>query len=473
MKIFTHHDYTTIIRDFCKQKISDKVNKKDFTSHYEFIISHIFLNHYIDRRYKQGDFVNINSIIAKKLISKQEFKTIMKDLVQLNIIESDCTYIVGEKSLGYRLLEVKEGWKLLEISDSKLSCKLDRLFKEYELNCLNKGDGYKVVYYWSKELSINETLANEFIDNKIHKECKEFIKLFIKNNKNEFYYNEIMSIINDNIKNIDNIKYDEVKLCIAGIRLFINSNRFNESNVSRKSAMKFFIECLDLNTSCAMSIELLMNQKFFSVDNTVNRCHTNISNISSNLRQFLNINNEKLSQVDITNSQPLFLGVLMCKRENIDKVELSNYLKECQDGNFYEYLAAKGGFEGDITSNKEIRKYFKQNIFSGCLFNRNMYVLSKWEKIFKNAFPTIFNEIKTIKKDYHEALAIMLQREESEFIYKTVSKINKVFRYNAPLLTIHDSIVSNSQNIHKVKEIMQKEFLNKYNLIPKLEITNF
>jgi hypothetical protein len=42
-------------------------------------------------------------------------------------------------------------------------------------------------------------------------------------------------------------------------------------------------------------------------------------------------------------------------------------------------------------------------------------------------------------------------------------------KHKAPLLNIHDSIVSDKENIDMIQQVMEMEFKRKYNFIPKLE----
>lgn len=215
---------------------------------------------------------------------------------------------------------------------------------------------------------------------------------------------------------------------------------------------------------------LIKDKEFFiTVDNTSNRLHSNVTNLPTPLRQFLSVLNEKLYSIDIRCSQPTFLGLLMSKRSCIDRDEVALFLSICKEGQFYEYMAKKGELEIDLTD-YETRKKFKQKIFSGCLFDVNRIKLSKWELIFQKCFPTIFTEVRRIKKTNYNAMAVMLQKEESKFIFKTVEDISKVIEDNNPLLTIHDSIISNKESIETVKAIMEQNFIETYKFCPDLTI---
>lgn len=214
--------------------------------------------------------------------------------------------------------------------------------------------------------------------------------------------------------------------------------------------------------------------KFISVDDTSNRLHCNLTNIDSKLRKFFTIHGEKLAQVDISNSQPLFLGMVMKNNKMVDPVELDQYLKLVCSGQFYEYLAGKMVGKSFNLEDRQVRKSFKKSIFSGVLFDRNRMKLSRWELLFQNEFPTIFVAVREIKDKNYNAMAILLQKMESQFIFNAVAVIDReIGKGEAPLLTIHDSIVSTVEYINMVQQIMKHLFEQEFGLLPTLEVTKF
>ena len=123
---------------------------------------------------------------------------------------------------------------------------------------------------------------------------------------------------------------------------------------------------------------------------------------------------------------------------------------------------------------RQVRKSFKKSIFSGVLFDRNRMKLSRWELLFQNEFPTIFVAVREIKDKNYNAMAILLQKMESQFIFNAVAVIDReIGKGEAPLLTIHDSIVSTVEYINMVQQIMKHLFEQEFGLLPTLEVTKF
>jgi hypothetical protein len=401
LKIYVSPEIETIIRKHC----NETKKRKDFLEHYLFVVSNIYIRPYTDKRIEDSDFVAMNMKLLRTLVSEQESKTIMENLVNLGILETDGIIIIGEKSNGYKIKDKWSfAWKLQEVKDLKLSEKLMNS-KETMKDYVNKhGEGYQIAHHWFRLIEIDVKKSKKYISNRYTR---------------------------DQDKN----KYNSA-LC--------SINLFNHE------------------------------MKFISVDSTGNRLHCNLTNIDAKLRKFLTVNRKGLSQVDISNSQPLFLGMAMKRNSTVEADELDKYLKIVCSGLFYKFLAAKMPGKTINLNIPDVKKKFKKSIFSGVLFDINRNKLSKYEMLFQKEFPTIFAAIRVIKSKDHNAMAIMLQKMESHFIFNAVAVIDReIGRGKAPLLTIHDSIVSTGEYIDKVKQIMECLFQKEFGQLPSLEVTKF
>lgn len=225
----------------------------------------------------------------------------------------------------------------------------------------------------------------------------------------------------------------------------------------------------DKKTIYKMRIDAIKDGDFFSsVDCTAGRLHTNLSSFPSKLRKYLTLGGEKMFQVDITNSQPTFLGLILKNNTRVAKEELDRYLNICKNGTFYEYLAENCGEKVDL-KDYEVRSNFKKRVFTGVFFDRNRKEEGKELSVFKDSFPSIYREVKSMKYKNHNALAIALQTEEAKLIFKVIERAYNLLGANVPLTTIHDCVVSNEESIEKIREIMIEEFNKKYSFEPNLK----
>ena len=161
------------------------------------------------------------------------------------------------------------------------------------------------------------------------------------------------------------------------------------------------------------------------------RFHTNFTNLKKHIREnYLTINKRKLKEIDITNSQPLFLYILM-KNEGFKN--FNGFDHDVLTGRIYDRIQN----EYKIDTRKEV----KINIYS-VLFGRNL-TKKKWDSIFNDKYPEVYKWIVEYKKKYknYKIIAQTLQTIESNFIFKKFIPQIYAYNKNIPLITVHDSII--------------------------------
>ena len=223
----------------------------------------------------------------------------------------------------------------------------------------------------------------------------------------------------------------------------------------------------DKYNAYSYSLKELKQRKYRSLIDDNNRMHHNISNLASIFRKHLTINGEALGQVDISNSQPLFLFLHLTGIEGIDNKELIRYGESCLQGLFYETIAKAC----EIKLTTQTRKEFKKRIFSTIFFGRHYVDLSKYEIAFKTTYPTIYTYILNMKQEHgYKVISQILQRSEAEFIYKAITYIDKeTGRHKIPLLAIHDCIVTTAPNLNIVCDKLKEYFIKQLEILPSLK----
>jgi len=389
-----------------KGLIEENGRKQRFYFHYAYIISTIYMRRFTDRRHTKNTYVPINTDIARTIISKRKCKEIISDLIEWGVIECDYTRVYGFKSYGYRFP--------------------------------NKPQSTNSPYYGTfHRVKVEDKLITRKMNNFKEKQREEAIAAGAD-------YEHLFNSIH------------KIKIDYARAMEYINENYvpFSDDYESRK-----------------IGIELIHGGDiFFKVDKKGNRAHTNLTNLASDLRQFIRYEGKKLGQVDLRNSQPFLLNMVIKKKINFkiqeeeDEYKLFKHLTE--SGEFYEYMMDAFGIESDS------RKEFKVLFFGRVFFDRNREVLKKEEEEFKKLFPTIFRIIRAIKKDDYTQLAISLQRSESKLI---INECVRKIRREKPdmfLSTIHDSLVGELKNLDYFRDVIEEVFL-KYNLEPTVKKEKF
>lgn len=203
----------------------------------------------------------------------------------------------------------------------------------------------------------------------------------------------------------------------------------------------------DIYNKNKYAVEAIKDKHIFYHFDSYGRMHTNFTILKSFIRKnCLLIDSEDTYELDIKNSQPLFLTKLILNEglQDIDLDEFELFRKLTYQGMFYQYLI-------DNTDIKEKSK-IKESVYK-VFFGKNYK--SKADLNFKRLFPTIHNFIriyKTKSKDY-KTLAHDLQRAESNLLF---NKIVKQIMYICPevkIVTIHDSIIFQRKYKTQVEQI--------------------
>ena len=263
----------------------------------------------------------------------------------------------------------------------------------------------------------------------------------------------------------------------AGEDYFHLYNFVWQIEIKYKEALEFlnsnYVPFTDEYEARKLMIELIKEKDiFFKVDKKGQRAHTNLTNLASDLRQFITYKGKKLAQVDLKNSQPFLFNFLIK-----DKIDYSNdaqvqeynkFKKLTEEGKFYEFLMDAFGIEND----EKKRKEFKVLFFGRVFFDVNRKELKKEEKLFQSLFPTIFGFIREYKQEDYTNLAIKLQRAESKIIINDCVRRIRTERPDMFVSTIHDSIVVEPWNLVYVQEVIEDAFV-KHNLKPGTKCENF
>jgi hypothetical protein len=215
------------------------------------------------------------------------------------------------------------------------------------------------------------------------------------------------------------------------------------------------------------SIDCINNKQIFFHFDSYGRMHTNFTNLKSIFRkQCLFINGKKTTEIDIKNSQPLFLNKLIEEHKSefkFDGEELELYRNLTFNGKFYDYINSKVQVE-----NKKKLKDLVYKLF----FGKNHP--NKFEKEFSKIFPTIYKFIKFYKNktgDYKN-FSYKLQELESNLIFNKIVKQIMDYDSNLPVITIHDSILCTVDKRDIVSKIFRENLVEYFGMEIKEEAHN-
>lgn len=213
-------------------------------------------------------------------------------------------------------------------------------------------------------------------------------------------------------------------------------------------------------------INKIKTRDWYFLPDEYGRIHTNLTILPKKLRKFLTVKNKSLVTVDITNSQPLFLLILLKQNNNIDSntircakhhkwfEELELYSSLVQSGKLYEFMS----FAYENSSRELTKKLVFKDIFGPTL-----------SPAFKTQFPCIGAVLQSFKKKDYRSVAWMLQRQESKLMISNVCGKLKKLIPSEFISTIHDSILTTPDCVDVVTNVVREAFLP-YDVIPTLKV---
>lgn len=215
---------------------------------------------------------------------------------------------------------------------------------------------------------------------------------------------------------------------------------------------------IDVYNRNLYSVDCINDKHIFYHFDNYGRMHTNFTILKSFIRkECLLIDGQETCEIDINNSQPLFLTKLIYESDTkwVKSEEFEQFKQLTISGNYYSYMMQNL----NIKDKKEIKKLTYK-----VLFGRNSSS-SRADKQFKQIFPSIHNFISLYKKEWkdYRVLSHDLQKMESKLIFNKIIRRIMTTYPHIKIITVHDSIVVPRIYRDDVNAIFQYELLNEFN----------
>lgn len=408
----------------------------------------------------EDGYVFINSTLIRNAF--KDYLSYLDYLILTGVLCTDGQYIQGEKSKGYKFTEGYENVSLMRYDYPTFQGEAEAIpsevFSEEDGKFIpNTVVNYPYLAYWydTKELHIDEQTAVNYAH----------VIMQDKFNRGREYWD-------------------------------INRDKSHGNFVKRKYPLTQYHAALHNINSIAIGDYKV------SIDTNVHRLHSVITNLQKEYRRFLKYNNTPLVNVDISNSQPYLLCLLLnplfwdkksdiplnismlprnvqekFTEEHLEEIRtyvasldwrdesLSNYIQKASEGQVYEFMLQVINRNLNISL---VRDDIKVMILT-TLFSKNRY-MPKCKQYFRRYFPLIYDLISLTKKNDHKALSCLLQSIESEIIlHRCCRRIWKEGNQLVPVFTIHDSICTTIDNTDFILRIMQQILTVNIGLSPDIK----
>lgn len=302
--------------------------------------------------------------------------------------------------------------------------------------------------------------------------------------------------------------------------IFLDFDRLNDDLSSEFCYNKYSLSYTRLNPIMAKAhnywfAALMLKEQCYRISRQTdsdNRLHTNLTNMPSKFRPYMTYYGENIQSLDIKNSQPYFMVLVLESLGNSKIIEImskvfgSNNIgtmlqklqqttsskafqmefaplkKDVLTGKFYEFLMPlfpdiKPDYDGVFrkkfynsdTGKAEIKEFPTKRDLMKKLTLQILYTPlkrpSKEYLIFKQHFPLLCECIEIFKttsddKDSFKLFPRLLQQVESDSVIDTITKQIAETNPDMPLWTIHDSFCTTQSWFPVLESMVQELFLS-------------
>ncbi|MBS1578300.1 MAG: hypothetical protein JST29_01515 [Bacteroidetes bacterium] len=395
-------------------------------------------------------YVPINAkLLQNKIVN---YKFYLNYLIEKGIIETDNHYKLGVKSKGYRFC--KEYATIIKTYEGLQSDNIKAHHPCMLLTSVQRKSYRHLTEWFNEGLQIDKGAAMDFI-----------YKDYQSNSKNKL------------------LREWE----------FINKKYKNPTH--------------QFNCSIQMIERIAARTYFLNIDDTGLRLHTPLTNIRSELRNYITYATTKLVSIDIVNCQPFLCSLLfnpsfweikgrqltisdinlsitdifysssffssfimLCKqKESCSNSDIHLFINKVSGGEFYEYMATA------LDCEHFKRKNLKASVFQ-VLFTDNRFIGQEDaapKRMFRQIFPDVYQLLSCIKRNNKISLPMLLQRIESRLILQIITKRIAKEYADLPLFTIHDSVITEQGMQHYVKRIIEEETIKIFGYSPTMTIKHW
>jgi hypothetical protein len=241
-----------------------------------------------------------------------------------------------------------------------------------------------------------------------------------------------------------------------------------------------------------LAIDMIRNQDLKLEVDKYQRVHTNVTNLKRSLRKYLTLGKVKLVELDICNSQPLMLAVLLLDYYNnreeflvatspalkslseeeriplpplpplcsalsqhqVVPEDVMHYINLCERGQIYPYL------EQSLTHNSATFAGLKRRVLSRVFYCKNTDQDNDLSLQFGSLFPHVAEFIRFLKRNDYRHLPQQLQRVEAGLVVHAVCTRLMHESPHVPVLTVHDSVLTTREHEPLVRKLLKEECLS-------------
>ncbi|MDA9856587.1 hypothetical protein N9D23_00580 [Rubripirellula sp.] len=391
-------------------------------------------------------FEYLRQVIPERIIKP------LREALEPDVIECDHRYVKGEKSFGYRLSEQFQNDRIIEVAiqdpataekiinnrrakDRKVRLDVHRWlrskFKELDIDLpeataiLSGHRDFEAVKIPAEEIATKDVLFSVCRFGRVHTPLTRLAK----------QVRGCLHVDGQRLVNLDISNSQPLFLAL----LMMNYRRRGNNTLGYSTFKENVVDPY-------RNIESIIEQTVTPFTSKKKNIPPTLSSLSITNRKAI----EEESEVPYLHT---LTSTTSCPQENpfirkhLQQDEML-FMGLCEDGELYEYLAS--------IADVPVRKWLKEQFFE-VLFSQNNFK-STLKTAFTEEFPNVAEVIRVHKRRNYQFLAQLLQNIESNFMINHVVRRIMSEMPEAPIFTIHDSIMTTDPYVDPVESIMMAEF---------------
>jgi ribosome-associated protein YbcJ (S4-like RNA binding protein) len=239
-------------------------------------------------------------------------------------------------------------------------------------------------------------------------------------------------------------------------------NRVKKREIKKKYIKKIFEPIYKLK----------YKKKLRATFGRTNRIFHPFGRVKSALRYYLEIEGEKLVEMDLVNSQMFFLFLLikMYYPELLKFEDIRAYGDLVTKGKIYEHLVdcynkkfPDVGMTRNLIKKTVLQAFFSKEFEKSGEINRYR---RNTREVIKEAFPNLYDFIVETKKENYKLLSRKLQKMEAEVFIDRLFELASNFKY----LTVHDALYCKVSDMKAMEQILRDIFIKEYGIVPNIKV---
>jgi|GEM_PF-2429279 len=430
-----------------------------------YLLHRIFWGH-VQRKLTLDEYVPLKFDYLREVIPDRVICLLKTALIEGGVIECDRHYIEGRKSLGYRLTAPYRDTAFVRTTI-------------HDKGTIKKLLASRAAEYKKVRLDVHKWLRSQF--QQLNVDLPRALSLLSDHKSYEIVKTPV-ELIADKDAGLSVCRYGRVHSaltrCSSVVRSALHVAGEPLVSLDIANSQPLFLSLLVINyrkrgnkTFSFVTFPRDCPNPYREMDEIIQRTVTSLEQQERNINTpslSVSITTRKTREMESESDETQSLtttdnssGQFLSDRAFLERDE-RRFVSLCEQGQIYEALM--------VDASLPIRSLVKEQFFQ-VLFSSNKSRFD-FKTDFEDTFPHVAEVVREHKRKDHAFLPRLLQNIEANFVINTVCRRLMTEMPDAPVFTIHDSVLTTRPFVSPIKQIMVEEFA-RFGVHPTLHETDY